>query len=325
MKNTLETRLGMFIALAMVAAFVILEVIGAGNIFKAGYPLRGEFANIQELKVGDPVKMAGVPVGHVEKIGLDETNSRVLVTLRLNNGVPIKTDSKASIHFAGLLGQNYVNLTFGTPGAPNLEPDATIATVEQPDLSALMAKLDEAAGGVQNLTKSFTGDKIDNLLGPFTDFMKQNNPRLSAILANVQGISAQVAQGKGTVGKLIYSDELYNSAYSTVTNMQEAGLEARGTLAKAQTIIDQINSGQGTVGKLVKDPALYNETTASMSNLRQILEKINSGQGSVGKLVNDPEFYKNAKVSLQKVDKAMEGLEDTGPLSVVGTMVQNLF
>jgi phospholipid/cholesterol/gamma-HCH transport system substrate-binding protein len=58
--------------------------------------------------------------------------------------------------------------------------------------------------------------------------------------------------------------------------------------------------------------------------LNQILLKINQGQGTVGKLVNDQEFYKNAKLSLQKLDKAADGLEDTGPLSVIGTTLSAL-
>ncbi|MDB6018626.1 MAG: Mammalian cell entry related domain protein [Pedosphaera sp.] len=325
MKNTLETRLGMFVLLAVIAAFLILELVGGVNIFKPGYHLKAEFNNISELKVGDPVKMAGVPVGQVEKIGLSEADNKVEILLRLNKDAPIRTDSTATIKFAGLLGQNYVSISFGNPKSPKLEAGATIATVEQPDINALMAKLDEAATGVQNLTKSFTGDKIDNLLGPFTDFMKQNNPRLTAIIANFQAVSGQIAEGKGTIGKLVYDDSLYNSASATVTNLQDATAEIKGTVAQARLVVDQINSGQGTIGKLVKDEALYRETTASMTNLNQILEKINSGQGSIGKLVNDQEFYKNAKLSLQKLDKATEGLEDQGPLSVVGTMVNSLF
>ena len=89
--------------------------------------------------------------------------------------------------------------------------------------------------------------------------------------------------------------------------------------------MDQVNSGHGTVGLLVKDETLYRETTASMTNLKEILQKVNQGQGTVGKLVNDEEFYKNAKMSLQKLDKATEGLEDQGPLSVMGILVNNLF
>jgi phospholipid/cholesterol/gamma-HCH transport system substrate-binding protein len=74
----------------------------------------------------------------------------------------------------------------------------------------------------------------------------------------------------------------------------------------------------------VTDETLYNATTSSMTNLDQILLKINQGQGTVGKLVNDQEFYKNAKLSLQKLDKAADGLEDTGPLSVIGTTLSAL-
>ena len=62
-----------------------------------------------------------------------------------------------------------------------------------------------------------------------------------------------------------------------------------------------------------------------MTNLREVLQKINKGEGSVGKLVNDQEFYRNAKLTLQKLDKATEGLEDQGPLSVLGIIVNNLF
>jgi phospholipid/cholesterol/gamma-HCH transport system substrate-binding protein len=55
------------------------------------------------------------------------------------------------------------------------------------------------------------------------------------------------------------------------------------------------------------------------------LQKVNQGQGTVGKLVNDQEFYKNAKLSLQKLDKMADGLEDEGPLSVIGIMANNFF
>jgi len=86
-----------------------------------------------------------------------------------------------------------------------------------------------------------------------------------------------------------------------------------------------VRAGRGTAGKLLYDEALYNETTASMENLKEILQKVNRGDGSVGMLVNDEEFYNNAKLSLQKLEKSVESLEDTGPLSVLGMAVGRLF
>jgi hypothetical protein len=70
---------------------------------------------------------------------------------------------------------------------------------------------------------------------------------------------------------------------------------------------------------------LYREAAASMTNLHEILSKINQGKGSVGQLINDDSLVKNAKLSLQKLDKATESLEDTGPLSILGTMASSLF
>jgi len=117
-----------------------------------------------------------------------------------------------------------------------------------------------------------------------------------------------------------------------VSNLQDTATEIKTTVADARKVVDrvnqtvaQVNAGQGTVGKLLKDDTLYRETTASMSHLKEILQKINQGQGSVGKIVNDRELYDNAKLTLQKLDKATEGLEDQGPLTVMGMLFNNLF
>jgi phospholipid/cholesterol/gamma-HCH transport system substrate-binding protein len=138
-------------------------------------------------------------------------------------------------------------------------------------------------------------------------------------------ISAQIAEGKGTVGRLINEDTLYTSALAAVTNLNDTAADIKRTIAQAQTVVAEINEGKGTLGKLAKDDTLYKETATAMTNLREIFQKINQGQGTVGKIVNDESLYKNAKLSLQKLDKATEGLEDQGPLSVLGIAVNSLF
>jgi phospholipid/cholesterol/gamma-HCH transport system substrate-binding protein len=323
MKNSLETNLGVFIVLVIGAVWILVETLGGIEMFRGGYHLSAQFDTAQDLKVGDLVKMAGVEIGRVENIALAE--QKVRVTMKLRPDVTVKTDSKALIKFTGLMGQNFVALDFGTPEAPKAVDGAVLETGEQPDLSAIMAKLDNAAAGIAKVANSFSGDKIDNILGPLTDFFKQNREPLTATIANIKNVSSQIAAGQGTVGKLIYDDALYNSAMGTVTNLQNTATDARQMLADARQMVDNVRSGQGTIGKLLTDDTLYNSTTASMTNLNQILLKVNHGQGTVGKLVNDDDFLKNAKLSLQKLDKAADGLEDEGPLSVLGIMANNLF
>ncbi len=351
MRGSLEARLGVFFALTAIAGVILIELSGGTDFFKKGYRLHALFETARELKVGDPVKMAGVHIGRVD--GIDFDGNKVKVTMKIDEERKVKTDAKARVQFAGLMGQNFISINIGSPSAPAFEDNAVIETIEQADLTVIMEKLDNVASGVQNLTKSFSGDSIQNVLGPLTDFMKQNNEKLSGIFANMEVVSKNMADGKGTLGKFMADDALYTEALATVTNLNKTAgdaqtllADARGslndvkgtfaeaktifgdlklTLEKARTTVDQINQGKGTMGKLLHDESLYTETTVAMTNLREIFEKINRGQGSAGKIVNDESLYKNAKMTLQKLDKATEGLEDSGPLSILGTAVNKLF
>src|SRR5881296_3423559 len=140
MKNTLETRLGIFFALALVVAIIILEMVGAADFFKRGYQIYGTFKNAEELKKGDLVKMAGVEIGRVESIGLAGNQARV--TMKIQGKHDVKTDAKAMIKFTGLMGQNFIAIEGGSDAAPKLLAGGTIETGEQPDLSAIMVKLE---------------------------------------------------------------------------------------------------------------------------------------------------------------------------------------
>lgn len=323
MTNTLETRVGIFIAFIALAAVLILETLGGMGQFRRGLRVHALFNTVQELKVGDRVKLAGVEVGKVDEISISD--SKVKVTMKLRRDANVRTDSIASIRFMGLLGQNFVYLTFGSPDSPRATDDTYLTTAEQPDLSAIMTRLDNVAAGVENLTKSFSGEEIGNLIGPFTDFIKQNSESLSVTISNIASVSQQIRKGEGTVGKLIYDDELNNAAVASLNDMQKLMDEVQLTINDARGLMDKVKQGQGTAGLLLTDDRLYNEATESMTNLKEVLIKINRGEGSVGQLVNEKEFYDNLKLTLQKVEKGVESLEDTGPLSVLGIAVGSLF
>src|ERR1051326_5556109 len=220
MRNTLETRLGIFVAFAAIAAVLILETVGGVSRFQRGYHVHALFENVQELKVGDRVKMAGVEIGRIEETSL--TNNKVKVTMKVQaaHRGEVRTDSVATVKFVGLLGQNFVSIDFGTPAALPASDGSYLKTEEQPDMSAMMQKIEAGGTGVENLTKSFTGFKIDDLLGPLTDFIRANKDPLTISISNLQAISTQVVQGRGTAGKLVYDENLSNSAGSSVSNLQ---------------------------------------------------------------------------------------------------------
>ena len=223
MKDTLETRIGLFVALAVVAAAIILERVGSLETFQRGKHVNALFGNVQDLKIGDRVKMAGVEVGRVQDIQL--TNNKVLVMMKVRPNAQVKTDSIATIKFTGLLGQNFVSVGFGTPQGEAMKDNQFIATEEQADLGAMMQKLDKVAEGVENVTKSFTGFKIDTLVGPLRDFISANKDPLTVTISNMQAfsadISSQISEGKGTLGKLVNDPELYDEARRAVSQIRK--------------------------------------------------------------------------------------------------------
>ena len=329
MKSSLETRLGLFFALIVLAAVFLLEMVGSVDFFRRGVSVRASFPTVQELQRGAPVKLGGVTVGSVESIGIE--GNRVAVTLRLRADAGVRTDSRATIRFAGLMGQNFIALSFGSPDAPLVTAGTQLEADVLPDLADIMEKLDGAAAAVGGVTNLF-GDNFQILLGPFSDFLKDNTPRLTAILGNMQVISGQIADGQGTLGKLVSDPALFDGALSTVTNLAASAAKFDGLATDAEAILADVRgltgdlaAGRGTVGRLLRDEELYRETIGSMQNLREILQKINGGQGLAGRVVNDEQFFRSIKGTLQKVEKATDGLEDQGPISVLGTVAGSLF
>ena len=323
MKNSLETRLGIFFALVFVAAFVLFEMVGGGRFFDSGIPIKARFNSAGDLKVGDPVKLAGVDVGRVQAIRI--ADSKVEVSMTVEPAAGVRTDSKASIKFSGMMGQNFMAIDFGNPASPVASTGALLESREQPDLAAIMSKLESAADGMQNMTKSFSGEDFTKLLGPMTDMIKDNQPRIASILSNLDSVTTGINKGEGTLGRLLRQDTLYVQTLQAVTNLIASTEDLKLTLSTTRQMMADMNSGKGTIGRLLVDDSLFRETTNMITNLREVAEKLNRGNGTVGQLINDDAFLRNLKLTLQKVEKATETLEDAGPLQVIGTAAGSIF
>jgi len=108
----LEVTVGLFVALGLGAlAYLSIHLgqlqIGGGNT----YELTAIFPTVAGLRVGASVEVAGVKIGRVQSIGLDEYSA--MVTLRLEKQVAVQDDAIASIRTRGLIGEKYVKLTPG--------------------------------------------------------------------------------------------------------------------------------------------------------------------------------------------------------------------
>lgn len=114
--KTMEVTVGVFIALGLAAFFMLaMQVSGISRLGgEDGYRVTARFQNIGGLKVRSPVTMAGVRIGRVTAIGIDEQTYEAVVELSINpqyDKLPL--DTSASILTSGLLGEQYVSLEPG--------------------------------------------------------------------------------------------------------------------------------------------------------------------------------------------------------------------
>jgi phospholipid/cholesterol/gamma-HCH transport system substrate-binding protein len=164
MKHSLEARLGLFFVAALLVGAFLLETVGGLDFFRRGRTVFARFNNILELKVGDPVKMAGKAIGRVTEIEFADAKVRIGMKI-IDEAAAIRTDSRATIKFSGLMGQNYVAIDFGPGRGTPIDPAGTeLDTYEQADLNALMVRLEGVTTGIQKLTDSFSDSNLGDML-----------------------------------------------------------------------------------------------------------------------------------------------------------------
>lgn len=148
-----EVIAGGFVMLALaLLAYLSISIGGFSLLPEPRYRVTARFSNVGDLKPGAPVKLAGVTVGKVQGIRLDNYFGEV--ALDIARGLELPSDTMASIATAGLLGDAYVSLSPGA-GDKNLDPGGRITRTEPAlNLADLLGRYAFGAAGEGKPTPS---------------------------------------------------------------------------------------------------------------------------------------------------------------------------
>jgi phospholipid/cholesterol/gamma-HCH transport system substrate-binding protein len=323
-------RVGLFFLLGVALVWVTFETLSDGRLFEErSHTLIAGFDDLRQLKAGDEVRLAGVKVGSVKTTRL--AGRRAEAVLQIDPKVPIANDAVATIVMAGLIGGNYISIDMGTPGAPPLADGAEIKTEVSADLNTIMAEVGNLGKQLQDSLGSFSkvlnGDPKNGggIIQKLDKLVSDNTQRVNDTMTNLQEITGKINRGEGTIGKLVNDPTLHDQLLATVAEIKGAATQAKEFATNAEGIMDQIKSGQGTIGTLVYDQKAADDIRTSIANIRAVSDKLAKGEGTLGKLINDDSLFNSAEVTIKKVDRTLDGLNDSGPITAVGIAVDALF
>jgi phospholipid/cholesterol/gamma-HCH transport system substrate-binding protein len=249
-----EVKVGLLVLTAVVIFVGGIFLIGdRQQLFarKSGYSVR--FSQTAGLARGGGVQLNGVNVGQVTHVVLptDVTEQMITIEIAVDRRYEerIREDSVARIKTLGLLGDKYIEISSGSPDAPQIPVGGIIPTAAATDVDELIATGEDVAANVV------------------------------AVSASLRNILARLERGEGVVGELTMGGE--------EGEQQRASL--KGTLESIESLLQKIDQGQGTIGHLFNDNTLALRIESIISRMEQTLSAFESGEGVLPGLLHDPE------------------------------------
>ncbi|MDD5725315.1 MAG: MlaD family protein [Candidatus Omnitrophica bacterium] len=187
-KTKLELKVGIFVFIGLTILVVFVLSIGGFRTWSSGYRIELVFNFINGVKIGAPVRFAGVDVGEVEKIDLkfepDKNHTEVHLKAWISDKVHIPPDSQVLINTLGLLGEKYVEIIPGENYAAALKEGQYLT-------------------GIDPIPTHEIFRRVDNIMN------------------NLDTGITRIIDKQGTLGKLLYDDTVYNELEAFVTDVRK--------------------------------------------------------------------------------------------------------
>lgn len=214
-EKNLEFKVGLFVLIALIGLSFFIFSITDSPIFEKGKSLKAVFSFANGLKKSAPVRIAGVDQGIVKEINLffdeDERKTKAGIELWVKKDVHIPKDSTIMINQLGLMGEKYVEITPGTDTSAFLQDGQVIVGIDPIAQEAIAQKVMEVASG---LDKMISDEKTKNSISATLE-------NLSLVTGNLRDITSSVKDGKGTLGRILYDERLYDDLQGLTADLKQ--------------------------------------------------------------------------------------------------------
>ncbi len=282
-KMTTEAKVGLLVLGGSILLLWMTFAVGKYQFGqKKGYILHAVFDSVAGIDLKAAVRMAGVKIGTVEHVELQDSRARI--DMQIDPDVRILHGSKAMIKTMGLLGEKYVEIV-----PPREETGGQ-------------------AGGMQAYYAN--GEEVHTTVSP-SDVDKLIN-QLSSIADDIKQVTGSLRQALGTPAGAQSLEDMVNDLHHTTENIRDFSSTLRSDGSELVMRLNELAASLNGVVDENRDNlkmSLANIRDASknaelaLASIENAARKIDQGQGTIGKLVNDSSMYDN-------IDTAAKGITD---------------
>lgn len=302
--NKRAVIVGVFVLVGLI--FLIAGILVIGNIrntFSKKMQVTALFDDVNGLQQGNNIWFSGVKIGTVKKVKF-YGNAQVKVTLNIDEKSQqyIRKDSKVKVSSDGLIGNKILVIYGGSSKAEAIEDEDTLS-----------------------VEKTFSSEDMINTL-------QENNVNILSITGDLKKITKNIADGQGTIGKLMSDDAIYNNIAATSASLKNASDRAQALMGSLSAFSAKLNKKGTLANELVTDTVVFNSMKSTVLELNRVADTASAfiselktasrnPKTPAGVLLRDEEAGASLKASLKnlesgskKLDEDLEGLQHSFPL-----------
>jgi phospholipid/cholesterol/gamma-HCH transport system substrate-binding protein len=277
---------GVFIIVGLL--FLVAGVLAIGNLhstFQKKMTVFTIFGDVNGLQAGNNIWFSGVKIGTVKKIEFyGKSQVKVIMNIEIAEKQYIRKDAKVKISTDGLIGNKILVIYGGTSSAPEVDEGDELENEAQLSTETIMETL------------------------------QKNN-------LNILALTEKLAKGEGTIGKLLYSDSIYNSIAATTNSLQAASANAQVLINALAQFTAKLDDEGTLANELVTDTVIFNSMKASIMQLQQISDTASvfvsnlkaaseNPKTPVGVMLHDEQAGAALKASIANLESGSKKLDE---------------
>ena len=273
-----ELRLGIFVTIGIFAILLTIMLLGNYSL-TSKYIINSYFDNTAGLPKKAKVKIAGVNVGNIKDIVLE--NGKAKVILIIDRNIKIYSNASAKIVSMGIIGTKYIDINPGTSTNKLLEHGGTINTSTEKSLEEM----------VENATQ-----QINILLTNACEGLnKQFFQNLYDTVENLKKVSENISNKEKQISQIIENFNNFSANLQEITSknkddIRDIVIQLKTVSEKIDTIINKINSGNGTIATLINDEQMSKNIKETVSEVKVTVDQLQNLVNKTKKLKIDWEY-----------------------------------